>query len=238
MDAVFTAYPFSCVLPGCPFFSGRRVPFFKPVDDIGPAGQLDGMGDKNHAFLQAPGGFCKKIHDGQRVLLVQIPGGFVGKYHRSFRGQGPGNGCPLLLPAGECPYISPGFFSGQPHPGQQRKGRQIADQSHIFRGSQIINEIISLKDEGNVMFSVAGKAFFPDICSVKKNASGIGGVKTSQQGQQRGFSAAGGPQNGVDFSGFKGDGQIPQYFPAAVVGIGKIDSFQYRHMTFLLAISG
>ena len=59
------------------------------------------MGHHDDAALLLMGQALEGLHDHAAVAAVQIPGGLVGQDHIAARSQGPGNGYPLLLAAGQ-----------------------------------------------------------------------------------------------------------------------------------------
>ena len=79
---------------------------------------------------------------------------------------------------------------------------QLGSQRHILRRSQIVDEVICLKDKRHMVFPVIGKARPGNVLPVKIDLAAAGAVQAADQGEQGGFAAAGRPQDGVKFALF------------------------------------
>ena len=81
-----------------------------PADDLavaqldlpaGGRGDLRIVGDDDHGDAPGPVQVPQQGHDLGPGGLVQVAGGLVGEHHGGIPGQGPGDGDPLLLAAGQ-----------------------------------------------------------------------------------------------------------------------------------------
>ena len=82
-------------------FFGFHHPIGDPDDPFGGPGDVGVMGDQNNGdaflFVESP----EKFQHFFTGLGVEVAGGLIGEQDGGIIDQGPGNGHPLLLPAGE-----------------------------------------------------------------------------------------------------------------------------------------
>ena len=82
------------------------------VHYIGGLGHLGGVGDQNDAFALL-GQLAEDVQNLVLGLPVQVARGLVGQDDFGVVGQGPGDGHPLLLAAGELQHPAVGLFGAQ-----------------------------------------------------------------------------------------------------------------------------
>ena len=130
--AEFAARRLQAARPPCiPWDTGGSAVCFFPAElsvlhmqpDIGGLGHLGIVGHHDDAALLLVGQPLESLHDHPPVVAVQTAGGLVGQDHPAARRQGPGDGHPLLLAAGQLigklPEIRlPDAHIRQPLPGQ------------------------------------------------------------------------------------------------------------------------
>ena len=142
---------------------------------------------------------------------VQGAGGLVGQNDRRTAHQGPGDGYPLLLAAGELHGLVPPLIS-QAHLFQGRLGPLPAlslgnagvhqRDLHVLRQIQFGQQIILLENEAQKLVADLGQLVFvhlAHILAVQEVGSIGGDVQTADDVHAGGFAGAGGAHNGNKF---------------------------------------
>ncbi len=108
----------------------------------------------------------KNIHDLIAHGAVQVTGRFVGEDDLRPADDGPGNGYPLLLPAGKLrremfdPVAQPDFFQGGRRQLLSLFSRTAAieqGQLYIVQYFQVIDQVITLKNEAQLLIPELGQ---------------------------------------------------------------------------------
>ena len=208
------------------------------------------MGDDDHGGL-----LLRQVADDpqhfSRQLRVQGGGGLVKAQNVRMQRQSPGNGHPLLLAAGELVGIVARPV-GKTHLGQQLPSgglnvrltlaatllcQQLPGQCDVLQGRVLGEQVEVLEHKAEVealgadlLFLLGGR-----VRSVKNhivvdgNGSTIRCFQKVQTPQQRGFAAAGGPDDGEGLPLFQGKADVIEYFGGAEMLFDVVD-FQNRHM--------
>ena len=96
-------------------------------------------------------------------IVVQGAGWLVAQQQLGILGQGPGDGHPLLLTAGElCREVA--HPVRQPHGAQHLRRVQgvpadLSGQLHVLQGRQVRDQVVKLKDKADVVAAVGGELF-------------------------------------------------------------------------------
>ncbi len=115
------------------------------------------------------------------------------------------------------------FHCSQSQPLQDGERLLIGRHGHVFHGSQIVDQVVALENEGHMTAPVAGKAGLCDVLALVQNLAATGTVQTAQQGQKRGFPAPRGAADGVHFALFKLGADSPQHW------LFSVSIFQVAH---------
>ena len=164
------------------------------------------MGDHQHGQTlrgQVP-------HDGEHLphhLRVQGGGGLVKEEDLRVHGQGPGDGHPLLLAAGELPGLGVDV-GGHAHLGQVLHGQLLGlggallehlDLAHgaVVQHRHIVKEVEGLEDHTHLRPVGRGPALpGEDVLPVEGDLPAGGGLQKVDTPQQGGLARAGGPDDG------------------------------------------
>ena len=116
------------------------------------------MGDDHQGDAQLPVQLPQQLQDGPGGLGVQGRGGLVAEQHPGLAGQGPGDGHPLLLPAGELHRIGAGLVR-QLHQLQQLQGApaglrplhagQLQGEADVFQRRALHQQVKALEDHAD-----------------------------------------------------------------------------------------
>jgi len=161
------------------------------------------MGHHNHAQPHGPAEFSKQGKNRLTAPGIQVTGGFVGQKQGRFQHQGPGQGNPLLLAAGELArtMIKP---MGQANPVKQVSGAMTyslfrlatdpAGHHDIFQGGKFRQKMVKLKDKTDVMVTMAGQLLFRQAeqgLACKEKLALVRRIQGAEDLQQGGFSGSG-----------------------------------------------
>ena len=201
------------------------------------------MGHNDHAAA-VPRQLAEEGGDAAAVLSVQIAGGLIRQQEPRPAGKCPGNGRPLLLPAGELRREPPLLFRRDPDLPQKRPGRllrvppppalELPGNADVLQHRQKGEELEGLKDHGYPLPAVAVRIHSSDLLPVQEDASLRGPVQTGQQGEERALPAAGGTDDRRHLPGEKFSAEVPQHrAPAAGILIAHMLDRQLFHLRFL-----
>ena len=167
------------------------------------------MGHQQDGLAQV---FVKELEQVQNlgaVFPVQVAGGLVGQQQGRAVAQRPGNGCPLLLPAGKLPRQGAALFL-QPQRAEElvKKGGvggplvQQQGQGDVFLHRQGGDQVEELVDQPH--FAAAkqggpGGVQRAHVHPVDAYLPGGGSVHPGQQVQQGGFARTGRPHHSHKF---------------------------------------
>ena len=129
------------------------------------------MCDNDYTFISTMSNFLQHINDIQCCGLVQIACWFICQQDLGITGQGTGDGYPLLLTTGKLQDATFPVFLSNSHAAEQRFGIALAAQLYIFQRSKIVNQIVALKNQGNMVAAVLCQVFRGDGLSVITNLS-------------------------------------------------------------------
>ena len=168
-------------------------------------------------------------HDLQHLayhLRVQGGGGLVEQQHLRVHGQGPGDGHPLLLAAGDLPWLGVDV-GGHAHLFQIAQGApagvllvllQHLHLAHhaVFQHGHVIEQVKGLKHHTH-MGAVGGGVDAParHVLPVVQDLPGGGGLQQVDAPQQGGLAGAGGADDAGDVSPGYREVDVPQHFVAA-----------------------
>ena len=117
------------------------------------------VGDDHHGDPQLLIQVLQQVQDGGGGGGVQGGGGLVAQQDLGVRGQGPGDGHPLLLSAGELGGIGVGLFR-QPHQVQQLQGplfglgggdaADLHGEADVFQAGPLHQQVEALEDHGDL----------------------------------------------------------------------------------------
>ena len=175
------------------------------------------MGDDDHRHARLPAGILQQLQNLLARHVVQCARRLVTQEQLGILCQGAGNGHPLLLSAGKlgreilCPL-------GKTHPLQnlhrvQRIAADLRRHLHIFKGSQVLDQIIKLEHESHVMTAVHGQTAWRiggDLLTVNEDPARREAVHTTEDVQQRSLSRAGGADDDADLTLVDGKAGIMQ----------------------------
>ena len=118
------------------------------------------VGDDHHGDPQFLVELLQQGQDGQGGGGVQGRGGLVAQQHLGAGGQGPGDGHPLLLPAGELGGVGPGPVS-QAHQVQQFLGPfpglgalgadELQGEADVVQGGALHEQVKALEDHADAL---------------------------------------------------------------------------------------
>ncbi len=209
-------------------------------DPIGVAGNLAVMGNENNGMAIIMQ-FFEDLHDLLAAGPVEGSGRFVGEDDVAAVHQGPGDGNPLLLPAGQLagPMVEP---VGHPQPPQQQRGMgpptALVDTGidrrdlDIFKGGEGGEQMVALEDEAEVLPAQIGQVVrlqFPGFLAGYPIAAAARPVETADDIHQGRFAGTGRADDGDHFSG--GDGQVNILQDAQQSAAGEIlpaDAAQFK----------
>ena len=160
--------------------------------------------------------------------IVQRTGGLIAEQQLGIFGKGSGNGHPLLFPAGELRReVSQPV--AQPHMAQHllRVQRILADlggKLHILQGSEVLHQVVELKDEADIIPAIGGQ--LPAVVLTHQrpiygDGALIAGVHTTEHIEHRRLAGTGRPDDDnelplLDVKGdvvSGGDGHLPHLIP-------------------------
>ena len=140
--------------------------------------QFLAMGHDNHTFLTLVCNVLQQVNHIPSGGFVQIARWFICQQDLGITGQGTGDGYPLLLTTGKLQDATFPVFLSNSHAAEQRFGIALAAQLYIFQRSKIVNQIVALKNQGNMVAAVLCQVFRGDGLSVITNLSLNGYIKT------------------------------------------------------------
>ena len=175
------------------------------------------VGNDNHRDLQFPVQLPQQLQNGLGGGGIQRGGGLITQQHLGGGSQGPGNGYPLLLPAGQLGGKGAGPVS-QSHPVQQGLGpgpgfffgypRQFQREAYVIQDGLLHKQMEALKDHADIppggpklMLRKGGK-FLPAY----EHFAGSGFFQQVDAAHQSAFACAGQADDAEDLS--LPDGQI------------------------------
>ena len=150
-------------------------------------------------------------------MVVQGPGRLVAQQQLGIFRQGPGDGHPLLLAAGEL-----GGEVVQPLPqshGAQHLGgihgilADLGGQLHVLQGRQVGHQVVKLKDKANIVAAVGGQTLGViggDLLHAQKDPALGEGVHAAQDIEKGGLSRAAGAYDDAQLPLFHGEGCAAQ----------------------------
>ncbi len=174
----------------------------QPDDPLGLDGDGVVVGDEHHGVPRG----VELLQHGQHLparVGVQGAGGLVGQDHRRVPGQGPGDGHPLLLAAGELHGLVIQFIAqshhlqGDPRPFVPlRLGDAGVHQGHlhILLQGQLGQQVVLLKDEAQHLVADGGQLVFvhlAHVLAVQQIGAGGGHVQAADDVHAGGFAGAG-----------------------------------------------
>ena len=175
------------------------------------------MGDNHHRHALPAAHDLEELEDSLASAVVQRAGGLVAQEELRILRQGPGDGHPLLLSAGEL-----GGEVGQPvlqaHGAQHLRRVQglpadLGRQLHVLQGGEVGDQVVELEDKADVVAAVGGQlpgAVGGDLLLPQKDPPLAEGVHAPQDVQQRGLPRAAGPHDNAQLPFFHGEGGVPQ----------------------------
>ncbi len=109
----------------------------------------------------------QQVADVLAGVTVEIAGWLVGKQHRRLTGEGAGNRHPLLLTAGQLPWVVAQPLA-QTYSFKQGAGRgagvgltfQLQRQHDVFQGIEAVEQLKGLKDKTDMLGPQAGALVF------------------------------------------------------------------------------
>ena len=209
------------------------------------AGEFHLMGDDDDGSLR---GFQPPDHPQHLPgeLRVQGGGGLVKAEDVRLQGQGPGDGHPLLLSAGELAGVIADAV-GQAHLLNELPGsllqllhrclfQQLGGQHHVFQHGILGEQVEGLEHQAKM------EPVLPDLAvaeplvvlpvekglAVHPDGAALGGFQEIQAAQQGGLAAAGGADDGKHLALFHGKGDVLQDGGAAEAFLNVVN-FQYCH---------
>ena len=208
------------------------------------AGHVPGKGHLvgHHDHGQAAGG--QLAHDRQHFahhLGVQGRGGLVKQQHLRLHGQGPGDGHPLLLAAGQLP--GPGVdVRGHAHFFQVGQGgglgrllvlvQDIAQAGGaVFQHGHVVEQVERLEHHPHPGPVAAGvEPLGHDVLAVEEDGARRGGLQQVDAAQQGGLARPRCADDAGDVPGFDGKVHIPQHHVGAET-LGEVAHFndRFRH---------
>ena len=188
------------------------------------------------------------LKDGEDVFPVcgvQVAGGLVRQQDLGVHPQGPGDGHPLLLAAGEHGGVAVQSLGGQTHPLHQLSGPALglfglhAPQLHgvhdVFRHREQGEQPEALVDHRHLLPAVLLQLHLGGGHPLAQHLPLGGQVQPRHQGQQGGFAAARLAHDGVDPSGIKAVGDALEGLHLLIlglVGVADVPQLQNIHGDF------
>ena len=173
------------------------------------------MGDDDNGHAGAAAGVLQQFENGLAGVVVQGAGGLVAEQKLWVLGQGPGDGHPLLLAAGELSReVGKACFQSHlpEHLGRiQRVAADLRGKLHIFQGRQVGNQIVELENKSNIIAAVGGQLALVErrnLLAVQDDFAAGRRVHAAENIQKGRFACAGGADNDTDFSLFNGKTDI------------------------------
>ena len=169
------------------------------------------------------------LHDGEDFshhLRVQGGGGFVEQQHLRLHGQGPGNGHPLLLAAGDLPGLGLDVrrhahlfqILHGPLPGGLLVLFQYLDlpDHAIFQHGHVVEQVEGLEHHAHMGAVLGGIDLGTgDVLAAVEDLAAGGGLQQVDAPQQGALAGAGGTNDAGDIAFFHGEIDVPQHFVAA-----------------------
>ena len=159
------------------------------------------VGNDDHRQTQLLMDAADQLQNGAGGVGIQGAGGLVAEQDLGVCGQGPGDGDPLLLPAGELGRVGRSLVR-QPHQLQQLHGApiglgpgnpgQIQGKAHVFQAAALHQQMEALEDHGDLPAQLpelpVRQAFQPD--PVDLHAAGAGPLQQVDAANQGALSGA------------------------------------------------
>jgi hypothetical protein len=151
---------------------------------------------------------------------IQVAGGLVGEQHRGIGGEGPGDGHPLLLAAGQLVRVM-ALAGGEPHFGEDGSGAfpgvfgavEFHRQHDVLDGRERGHQVERLEHETHPRGPHGGPAVLVqrrEFPALEPHAAGTRRVQAGQQRQQRGLAGPRRPDDGHGLSPADGETNIVQ----------------------------
>ena len=221
----------------------QQLPLDEAADAAGVGCGFRVVGDDDDGLLKVfvqPG---QQVHDFPGGFPVQVAGGLIRGDEGGVGDQGPGDGHPLLLAAGELARVvvlavaQVHQFQDQVHvllslpPGQP--GEQQG-QFHVFKGREHRDELIKLEDEAHVggpPIRQLGLGEGREVDAVHREVAGVRAVQPGDEVEQRGFPGAGRAHEGQKFPGLDGEADVledRQHLAAPPIGFIQVGDLHHR----------
>ena len=206
---------------------GGDRPALDADDPVGHGAEGLVVGDDDHGHAAAPGGVLQQLQNGLAGPVVQGAGGLVAQQQARVFGQGPGDGHPLLLPAGELrgEVLQP---VGQAHllqhlPGVQGVLAELGRDLHVLQRREVGDQVVKLEDKAHLRAAEGGQALFVkggELLGADKDPAPGEGVHAAQDVQKRGLARAGLPHDDAELPLPHGEAHVVQggdlHLPGAV----------------------
>ncbi len=168
-------------------------------DPVGHGGEGGVVGDDHHGHALLAAGVLQQLEDGLAGDVVQRAGGLVAQQQLGVLGQGPGDGHPLLLAAGqlggEVPQPVAQAHVLQHVPGIQGMVADLGGQLHVLQGGEVLHQVVELEHEADVVPPVAGELPGVEVAdphAVHGDDAAGTAVHAAQHVQHGGLARAGG----------------------------------------------
>ena len=169
------------------------------------------MRDNDHRFLHGAAQRLQQFQNRLAGLVVQCAGRLVAEQELGVFGNRPGDGHPLLFPAGKLrreivhPFRQADRL--QRFGGIHRRTAQFRRQLHVFQRRQVLHQVVKLENKPHFVPPVLRE--LPVILRTQHRLpdadfTGITRIHAAQQVQQRRFPGAARPDNHAELAGLHG----------------------------------
>ena len=147
-------------------------------------------------------------------VAVQIACRLVGQDNVRVGGEGPGDGHPLLLSAGEFLNSAVDLVLGKPHAQEQLLRPllfvgnlvlgDLHSRQHVLQGIEVLQQIVGLEDDGHMPVPIVGVADVLEIFPLEQHPASFRRLQGPGQGKGSGLPRTGRPYDGVELPRLEG----------------------------------
>jgi hypothetical protein len=168
------------------------------------------VSDENQSGPLAAAQLGQQLEDAPAGPAIQVARGLVGKQNGRPGSEGPRQGDPLLLAAGELARVVMAAVL-EAHGGEELVGaahriglpEELDREEDVLARRQIGQELKALEDEADLVPAEEGELILRQVLdrpAVDPHLAGGGAVEAGHQGEEGGLAAAGGPQHGHELA--------------------------------------
>src|SRR5215467_7164754 len=204
-------HPVQDVLRGGPVQPAGDPPVGEKDDPVGVARGRRVVGDHDDGLAELAHAAAEQVQDLRAGAGVEVAGGLVGEDDFRPADQGPRDGDPLLLPAGQLrravpqpraqahrvhDRVEPGPVGGAP--------RDVQREGDVVRGGECGQQVVGLEDEADVVAAQPGQPALRqrgDLGAADPHLPPVGAVQPRHAVHQRGLAGPGRSHDGGEGAG-------------------------------------